>query len=80
MESLRGKRVAVIGTGASAGQAIPELAKVAKQVVVLQRSPAYVLPRDDPGTPDALRGKMREDPASVLAERQAAGAEMDQTW
>jgi len=34
---LEGKRVAVVGTGASAIQAIPEVANVAKKLVVYQR-------------------------------------------
>lgn len=45
--SLAGKRVAVVGTGASAVQFVPEIAKTAAQVTVFQRSAPYVLPRDD---------------------------------
>ncbi|MDJ1371394.1 flavin-containing monooxygenase [Gulosibacter molinativorax] len=45
---LKGKRVAVIGSGASAIQIIPEVAEVAQQLVVIQRSAAYVTPRHDP--------------------------------
>ncbi len=41
---LRGKRVAVIGTGASALQLVPEVAKVASRLFVLQRSPAWMSP------------------------------------
>lgn len=44
---LEGKRVAVIGNGASAIQLIPEVAKVASQVVVFQRSANWILPRND---------------------------------
>ena len=40
-----GKRVAVIGTGASAIQIIPELVKRAEFVKVFQRTPGWVLPR-----------------------------------
>ncbi len=40
-----GKRVGVIGTGASAVQIIPQLVKVAGHVKVFQRTPAWVLPR-----------------------------------
>jgi len=43
---LRGKRVAAIGTGASAIQYVPELAKVAGKLYVCQRSPQYVNPKD----------------------------------
>ena len=42
-----GKRVAVIGTGASAIQIIPELVKQAEFVKVFQRTPGWVLPRLD---------------------------------
>lgn len=42
---LEGKRVAIIGTGASAIQVIPEVAKVAKSVTVFQRTAAWVLPK-----------------------------------
>ena len=41
---LRGKRVAVIGTGASAFQLGPEVAKVASRLIVFQRSPPWMVP------------------------------------
>ena len=44
---LAGKRVAVIGTGASAIQFIPEIAPLVGRLTVFQRSPPWVLPRDD---------------------------------
>ncbi|HEY5946580.1 MAG TPA: NAD(P)/FAD-dependent oxidoreductase, partial [Kofleriaceae bacterium] len=43
----RGKRVVVIGNGASAAQIVPEIAPQVAQLTVLQRSPAYVFPRKD---------------------------------
>ncbi|GAK44907.1 putative flavin-binding monooxygenase [Tepidicaulis marinus] len=42
---LKGKRVAVIGNGASAIQFVPEVAKEAREVTVFQRSASWVLPR-----------------------------------
>ncbi|WP_310963185.1 flavin-containing monooxygenase [Nocardioides terrisoli] len=42
---LSGKRVAVIGTGASAIQIVPELAKVAAHLDVYQRTAPWVMPR-----------------------------------
>ena len=45
-----GKRVAVIGTGASAIQIVPALAGSAAQVTLFQRTPAWVLPKHDPRT------------------------------
>ncbi len=44
---LTGKRVAVVGTGASAIQFVPEIAKIAAHVDVYQRTPPYVLPKFD---------------------------------
>lgn len=44
---LAGKRVAVIGTGASAIQFIPPVAAKAARLTVFQRTPPWVLPRND---------------------------------
>jgi cation diffusion facilitator CzcD-associated flavoprotein CzcO len=44
---LRGKRVAVVGTGASAIQFIPYVASLASKLYVFQRSAAYVLPKSN---------------------------------
>jgi cyclohexanone monooxygenase len=45
--SLSGKRVASIGTGASAIQYVPAIAPEAEQVLVFQRSPIWITPRVD---------------------------------
>jgi cation diffusion facilitator CzcD-associated flavoprotein CzcO len=42
--SLEGKRVAVIGTGASAIQAVPQIAPVVGSLELFQRTPSWVLP------------------------------------
>jgi cation diffusion facilitator CzcD-associated flavoprotein CzcO len=44
---LAGKRVAVIGTGASAIQIIPAIAPQVARLLVFQRTPPWVLPRHD---------------------------------
>ncbi|KAI5795791.1 hypothetical protein EDC01DRAFT_705575 [Geopyxis carbonaria] len=44
---LTGKRVAIIGTGPSAGQVIPSIAEKVKHLHVYQRSPPHIMPRDD---------------------------------
>ena len=44
---LTNKRVGVIGTGSSGVQLIPEVAKVAKQLIVFQRTAQYVLPANN---------------------------------
>ena len=43
----RGKRVVVIGSGATAMTIVPSIAKDAEHVVMLQRSPTYVVSRPD---------------------------------
>lgn len=42
---FEGKKVAVVGTGASAVQIVPELVKIADTVKVFQRTPGWTLPR-----------------------------------
>jgi cyclohexanone monooxygenase len=55
-----GKRVAVIGTGSSGIQAIPEIAREAAHVTVLQRTPQFAFPAGNrPITPDEM-AKARE--------------------
>lgn len=44
---LRGKRVAIIGTGASAVQIIPTIAPEVAQLTVFQRTPIWCLPKPD---------------------------------
>ncbi|SVC51858.1 uncharacterized protein METZ01_LOCUS304712, partial [marine metagenome] len=44
---MHGKRIAIIGTAASAIQVVPEMAKIGKEVFVFQRTPNYVAPRKD---------------------------------
>lgn len=45
--NLMGKRIGIIGNGATAVQIIPEVNKVAKQVTVYQRTPNWVVFRQD---------------------------------
>ena len=44
---LKGKRVAVIGTGASAIQFVPELAKEVARLDLYQRTPPWIMPKPD---------------------------------
>jgi cation diffusion facilitator CzcD-associated flavoprotein CzcO len=45
--SLEGKRVAVVGTGASAIQIVPKIQPEVKHLVLFQRTPAWIVPRRD---------------------------------
>ena len=44
---LEGKRVAVVGTGASAIQIVPRIQPEVKRLVLFQRTPAWIVPRRD---------------------------------
>jgi cation diffusion facilitator CzcD-associated flavoprotein CzcO len=44
---LSGRRVAVIGTGASAIQFVPRIQPLAGRLTVFQRTPAWIMPRHD---------------------------------
>lgn len=56
---LRGKRVGIIGTGASAVQVIPEIAPDVAKLVVFQRTPIWCLPRPDMALPSPVRTLLR---------------------
>lgn len=66
-----GKRVAVIGTGASGVQIIPQLAKQAARLKVFQRTPGWVMPRPDFATPKWNRLLFRRLPPAQDAVRRA---------
>ncbi|HSG90956.1 MAG TPA: NAD(P)/FAD-dependent oxidoreductase [Pseudomonadales bacterium] len=46
-QDLTGKRVGVVGTGASAFQFVPQIAKQAASVTVFQRTPPWIAPREE---------------------------------
>jgi cation diffusion facilitator CzcD-associated flavoprotein CzcO len=64
-----GRRVGVIGTGASAIQIVPELAKSAAQVTVFQRTAPYIVPRKDYAYSDAERRMFARLPGTAQAIR-----------
>jgi len=66
---LTGKRVAVIGTGASALQFVPQVAQIADHLDVYQRSPNYVRVPEPEYTPEE-RQRMLDDPQFYQHERQ----------
>ncbi len=67
---MTGRRVAVIGTGASAVQIIPELVKKAAKVKVFQRTPGWVLPRLDFAQPGWAKQLFRHVPGAEELARQ----------
>ena len=89
--SLVGKRVGLVGTGASAIQILPRLAAEASEVAVFQRSAPYVLPRGDreysreemerfatdPGTVSALRDELFAEAEKSIGARQRRHPDID---
>jgi cation diffusion facilitator CzcD-associated flavoprotein CzcO len=59
---LAGKRVAVIGTGASAIQIVPEVQKVAEHLDVYQRTAPWIIPRNDRDYGQLERAALRRVP------------------
>ncbi len=70
-QDLTGKRVAVIGTGASAVQIVPQLAGTVAHVDVYQRTAPYVIPRRDRAYTRAERLAFRHLPGVQKAYRTA---------
>ncbi|MCQ4080567.1 NAD(P)/FAD-dependent oxidoreductase [Streptomyces sp. RB6PN25] len=66
---LKGKRVAVVGTGASAIQIIPSIQPEVKRLTVLQRTPPWVMPRMDRGINAVERWLHGRIPATHKARR-----------
>ncbi|MEQ8485526.1 MAG: NAD(P)/FAD-dependent oxidoreductase [Pseudomonadales bacterium] len=66
---LAGKTVGIIGTGATAVQAIPELAKIVGELYVFQRTPSSVDVRDQRATTDEEREAWAREPGWARARR-----------
>lgn len=60
--SAKNLNVAVIGTGASAIQIIPQLQNVAKNVIVFQRTPPWILPRPEGKISERLKDCFKRFP------------------
>jgi len=68
---FRGKRVAVIGTGASAIQFVPEVAKDAAHLDLYQRTPPWIVPKPDRPIRPLERALFKRFPQSLNAFRQS---------
>ncbi len=66
---LTNKRIAVIGTGASAVQVVPSIAPIAAMLSVFQRTPAWVVPKFDRLYPRWLRKLLARIPFFLHASR-----------
>ena len=66
---LSGKRVVVVGSAASAVQIVPEVAKVAGHLTVLQRSANWIMPRGKKAYSERRKKLARRFPALINATR-----------
>lgn len=73
-QDLRGKRVAVIGTGASAVQLIPSIAPLVERLVVFQRTPIWCLPKPDARLGRPVRWLLKRLPGARSVARIASHA------
>ena len=67
---LAGKRVGIIGTGATAVQVIPEIAKVVKELFVFQRTPSTIDVRDQRATTPEEIEAWKQEPGWAKARRE----------
>lgn len=68
---LTGQRVAVVGTGSSAVQFVPEIAEQVAHLTVFQRTPPWILPKPDRRVTGLERWLFRKLPATQWAYRAA---------
>ncbi|MCW2914779.1 MAG: FAD-dependent pyridine nucleotide-disulfide oxidoreductase [Actinomycetia bacterium] len=66
---LAGKRVAVIGTGASAIQFVPRIAEQVGKLVLFQRTPPWIQPKPDVEIPTPVRSALASVPGLGRAVR-----------
>jgi cation diffusion facilitator CzcD-associated flavoprotein CzcO len=66
---LAGKKVAVVGTGASAVQFVPAIQPAVERLTVFQRTPAWVVPRHDHEISSRTRRLLRAIPLMQRLER-----------
>jgi cation diffusion facilitator CzcD-associated flavoprotein CzcO len=59
---LEGKNIAVIGTGASAIQFVPQIAPLAGKLYLFQRTPAWIVPKPDPSIGEKWKRRFRRIP------------------
>ena len=77
---LAGKRVAVIGTGASAVQVIPAIAPDVARLTVFQRTPIWCLPKPDARIGRAAGTVLRRVPGARRVARVASNAYVELTF
>lgn len=78
-QDLAGKRVAIVGTGASAVQVIPEVAPIVDHLTVFQRTPIWCFPKADVPLSPIARRAMRF-PGGKVVQRLLSQAYVELTF
>ncbi|MDX3191574.1 NAD(P)/FAD-dependent oxidoreductase [Streptomyces sp. MN03-5084-2B] len=68
---LRGKKVAVVGTGASAVQFVPKIAPDVAELTLFQRTPPWIMPKPDHAMPSWAQTLFKRVPGTQRAYRNA---------
>lgn len=74
---LKGKRAAVIGTGATSVQLLPEIAPVLQRMDVYQRTPIWVVPKPDLPIPETVRNVFAALPLTQKLARHTSSAVLE---
>jgi cation diffusion facilitator CzcD-associated flavoprotein CzcO len=77
---LTGERVAVVGTGASAIQFVPPVAEQARQTFVFQRTPNWLVPKEDAAFSPATKAAFRLVPGLDRLYRSFLWARQELSW
>jgi cation diffusion facilitator CzcD-associated flavoprotein CzcO len=77
---LSGKRVAIVGTGASAVQVIPTIAPQVEHLTVLQRTPIWCMPKPDAPIAPRTRRMLERIPGAQRAARAVSQAYVELTF
>ena len=74
---LTDKKIAIIGTGATSVQLVPELVKKAKQLDVYQRTPIWVVKKYDYSTPEWMKEMFARFPITQKTARRGMSAVLE---
>jgi cation diffusion facilitator CzcD-associated flavoprotein CzcO len=74
---LSGRDVAVVGTGASAIQFVPEIQPRVKRLHLFQRTPPWVMPRTDPPIPERWQRRFARHPKLLDWTRRAVFSSLE---
>ncbi|WP_018897990.1 NAD(P)/FAD-dependent oxidoreductase [Rhizobium sp. 2MFCol3.1] len=78
--TAEGDRVAVVGTGSSSLQIVPAMQKVASELKVFQRTPAWIFPKKEQVFTEEDKARFREQPELLAQMRKQVFDESEEDW